>query len=196
MCHQFHKSYESTKLQECSKWEQAHLRDRMIGDGRGGGGEHEARGTGSDFKHAPDLTVRPQPKSQSQWERKVRNKEKERGGENDSDSGKGVKPATWQMACHALTNWATESLGNSVAEFRFLRLSCQGSSWSRYQAGIFDREGVASTKREAQAQNLNMLQTLLHAHSYAWTQASHTTALALHTLLFLKAYFISNTKSY
>ena len=29
------------------------------GGGGGGGGEREARGTGSDFRHAPDLTVRP-----------------------------------------------------------------------------------------------------------------------------------------
>ena len=27
--------------------------------GRGGGGEREVQGTGSDFRHAPDLTVRP-----------------------------------------------------------------------------------------------------------------------------------------
>ena len=27
--------------------------------GEGGGGEHKAQGTGLDFRHAPDLTVRP-----------------------------------------------------------------------------------------------------------------------------------------
>ena len=44
----------------------------------------------------------------------------------------GLKPTTWQMACHALTNWATESPGNSVTEFEYLRLSCLGSSRSGY----------------------------------------------------------------
>ena len=29
---------------------------------------------------------------------------------------------TWQMVCHTQTNWANESLGNSVAEFECLRL--------------------------------------------------------------------------
>ena len=54
------------------------------------------------------------------------------------------------MACHALTNWATESLelDNSVVEFEHLRLSCQGSSRSEHQAGMFDGEGAASAKRE------------------------------------------------
>ena len=28
---------------------------------------------------------------------------------------KGHKPVTWKVACHALANWATESLGNSAA---------------------------------------------------------------------------------
>ena len=35
---------------------------------------------------------------------------------------------TWQMPCHALTNLATESFGNSVAEFKYLtaryKLAC------------------------------------------------------------------------
>ena len=66
---------------------------------------------------------------------------------------------TWQMACHALTNWATELLGISVAEFEYLRLSCQRSIWSEYQAGMSDEEGVASAKHEAQALLLDMLQT-------------------------------------
>ena len=61
----------------------------------------------------------------------------------------GLDSTTWQMACHALTNWATESLGNSVAEFKYLRLSCQGSSQSGYQPGMFDGEGAASAKCEA-----------------------------------------------
>ena len=67
---------------------------------------------------------------------------------------------TWQMAmaCHALTNWATESPGNSVAEFEYLRLSWQGSSRSRYQAGMPHGEGVASVKHKAEAQILDMLQ--------------------------------------
>ena len=59
----------------------------------------------------------------------------------------GLKPTTWQMACHALTNWATESLGNLAAEFEYLRLTHEGSSWSRYQAGMSDGEGVVSAKR-------------------------------------------------
>ena len=41
----------------------------------------------------------------------------------------------------AQTNWAKESLGNSVDEFEYLRLSCKGSSQSGYQAGKFDGEG-------------------------------------------------------
>ena len=56
------------------------------------------------------------------------------------------------MIYHAQTNWATKSFGNSVAEFEYLRLSCQGSSRSWHQAGMFDREGVTSVKREVQAQ--------------------------------------------
>ena len=39
-----------------------------------------------------------------------------------------------------------------MVEFEYLRLSCQGSSRSGYQAGMSDRVGVASAKREAQAQ--------------------------------------------
>ena len=51
---------------------------------------------------------------QSQRER---NKDKkERGGENEQ-LREGLKPTTWQMACHALTNWSSESLGTSVVEF-------------------------------------------------------------------------------
>ena len=34
--------------------------------------------------------------------------------------------------------FATKSLGNSVAKFKYLSPSCQGSSRSRYQAGMFD----------------------------------------------------------
>ena len=66
---------------------------------------------------------------------------------------------TWQMACHALTNRATKSPDNSVARFEYLRLSCNGSSQSRYKAGVLDGEGVVSAKCKAQAQILNMLQT-------------------------------------
>ena len=85
--------------------------------------------------------------SQSHWERKWQ------------WLREGLEPTTWQMACHALTNWATESLSNSVAELEYLRMSCQGSSRDRYQAGMSDGEGVASMKREAQAQILDMLHT-------------------------------------
>ena len=49
-------------------------------EGGGGCGECEAHGVGSDFKHAPDLTVRIYP-SQSHWEGKVRNKEKKERAE-------------------------------------------------------------------------------------------------------------------
>ena len=66
---------------------------------------------------------------------------------------------TWQIACHAVTNWATELLGISVAEFEYLRLSCQGSIRSEYQAGMSNEEGMASAKHEAQAPLLDMLQT-------------------------------------
>ena len=31
-----------------------------------------------------------------------------------------LEPMTWQMACYALTNWATKSFINSVAEFEYL----------------------------------------------------------------------------
>ena len=77
---------------------------------------------------------------------------KKRGKRNWRWLREGLEPTTWQMAYHALTNWATESPGNSVAEFEYLRLSCQGSSRSRYQAGMSDGEGMASAKCEAQAQ--------------------------------------------
>ena len=73
---------------------------------------------------------------------------------------------TWKMTCHALTNRVTESPSNSVTEFEYLRLSCQESSRSRYQAGMSDGEGVASTKREAQAQILDMLQTCKKSKTY------------------------------
>ena len=36
----------------------------------------------------------------------------------------GLEPANWQMACHALANWATESFGNSVA-WCWRCLTCQ-----------------------------------------------------------------------
>ena len=54
----------------------------------------------------------------------------------------GLEPTTRQMACHALTNWVTDSPSNSVAEFEYLSLSCQGSSRSGYQAGMLDGEGL------------------------------------------------------
>ena len=34
--------------------------------------------------------------------------------------------------CHVPANWAVKSFSNSVAEFKYLGLSCQGSSRSRY----------------------------------------------------------------
>ena len=59
------------------------------------------------------------------------------------------------MFCRQLQTSTTESLGNSVAEFKYLRLSCQESSWSRYQAGMFDGEskgGGGREKREKEGQ--------------------------------------------
>ena len=61
-------------------------------------------------------------------ERKVRNKdEKRKRKQNWLWLREGLEPVTWQIGCHALANWATESLGKSVAEFEYLhvRLSCQ-----------------------------------------------------------------------
>ena len=49
------------------------------------------------------------------------------------------------------SNRVTESPSNSVGEFKYLSLSCQGSSRSGYQAGMFDGEGVANAKCEVQA---------------------------------------------
>ena len=40
--------------------------------GEGVCGEHEAYSTGSDFRHAPDLTVRPQPKSKSLRKKEIK----------------------------------------------------------------------------------------------------------------------------
>ena len=45
------------------------------------------------------------------------------------------------------------SYSNSVAEFEYLRLDCQGYSRSRYQAGMFNGEGAANVKYETQAQS-------------------------------------------
>ena len=41
-----------------------------------------------------------------------------------------------KMAYHALTIWATESFSNSVAELKYIQAELQGSSRSRYQAGM------------------------------------------------------------
>ena len=47
--------------------------------GVGGGGEHKAQGTGSDFKHSPDQTVRGTKMTMTQgW----------------------TQTTAWQMACH------------------------------------------------------------------------------------------------
>ena len=42
----------------------------------------------------------------------------------------------------------TRSLGKSVDEFKYLRLTCKGSSRNGYQAVMFDGEGAVSVKRE------------------------------------------------
>ena len=54
-----------------------------------------------------------------------------------------------------------------------VRLSCQGSSWSRYQAGMFDGESVASAKHKVhKAQMFNVLQTwpFNPVHPYTWNK--------------------------
>ena len=58
--------------------------------------------------------------------------------------------------CSQLSYQVTQQL---LAEFEYLWLSCQGSSQSGYQAGMFNGKGAASAKCEPQAQLLNMLQT-------------------------------------
>ena len=67
----------------------------------------------------------------SRREGKVRNKQKKER-EKWQRLREGVEPTTWQMACHVPANWAVKSFTNSVTEFEYLRLSCQGSSQSRY----------------------------------------------------------------
>ena len=42
----------------------------------------------------------------------------------------------------------TRSLSKSVDEFKYLRLTCKGSSRNGYQAGMFDGEGAVSVKCE------------------------------------------------
>ena len=67
----------------------------------------------------------------------------------------GLEHANWQISCYVLANWTNESFSNSVAEFECLRLSCQGSSGSGHQAGMFDEgrgEGRVSAKCKVQAQ--------------------------------------------
>ena len=55
---------------------------------------------GSDVKHVPDLTdLNP-----SQKERKVRNKDGKERGKKRQYLRERLELATWQMACHALTN--------------------------------------------------------------------------------------------
>ena len=61
------------------------------------------------------------------------------------------------MACHALTNWATESFSNSVVGFE--QAAKDPAEANTKLAGMFDGKGVASAKCEAQAQLVNMLQT-------------------------------------
>ena len=97
------------------------------------------------------------------WERKTSNKEEKKW----QWLREGLEPATWQMACHALTNWATKSFGNSVVKFHYLRSSCQGSSWSGYQAAMFDGESMVNAKCKAQGQLFNMLQTWQSDHNLA-----------------------------
>ena len=120
----------------------------------GGWGEHKAWGTEAQFLtcYRPDCQTLNLVKviERERWEIKTRKKR-----EKWEWLMEGLEPTTWQMACHALTNWATESLGYSVTEFKYLRLSCQGSSWSRYQGGMFDGEGVVRDRRSV----FNVLQT-------------------------------------
>ena len=60
------------------------------------------------FRHASDLTVIP-VKVNEKERNKERNKE---GKETDSDSG--LESTTWQMACHALTNWDIRQLSGWI----------------------------------------------------------------------------------
>ena len=57
---------------------------------------------------------------------------------------KGTRTRDLASGLPCSTNRATESLGNSVAELDYLRLSCQVSSQSGYQAGVFDGEDAVS----------------------------------------------------
>ena len=119
-----------------------------------GWGEHKAWGTEAQFLTCcrPDCQTLNLVKviERERWEIKTRKREKWEW------LMEGLEPTTWQMACHALTNWATESLSYSVTEFKYLRLSYQGSSWSRYQGGMFDGEGVVRDRGSV----FNILQTL------------------------------------
>ena len=62
---------------------------------------------GSEFKHAPDLTVKPFNLSQSQRERKVRNKNKKYRGEKSSDSGWdfNLQPGKWPVSVAPLAGY-------------------------------------------------------------------------------------------
>ena len=86
---------------------------------------------------------------------------------------------TWQMACHALTNWATESIGNSVAKFEYLRLSCQRSSQSGYQAGMFDGEGAAKVWLSG-LEHVNILVSCASRLALAAPLPPHPPASTLH----------------
>ena len=47
-----------------------------------------------------------------------------------------------------------------MVEFKHLRLSCQGSRRSEYEAGMFDGEGAASAKREAHETQISINQSI------------------------------------
>ena len=50
------------------------------------------------------------------------------------------------MACYALTNWATESLGNSLAEFEYLGRAAMHEADTKWACLM--GEGVVSAKQE------------------------------------------------
>ena len=68
----------------------------------------------------------------------------------------GLKPVTWQMV---LANWATESFGNSVAEFKYLRLSCHGSD-TKLACSMGRVQRARSARRKLSTSHLAFLMTL------------------------------------
>ena len=119
---------------------------------RGGGGG------GCDKQAQAQSFIASRPDSQTlTWsmvntiKREIKRWKKE--GEKWQWHREGLEPATWKMACYALTNWATKSFRNSMAEFEYLRLSCHEFSQSRHQGACDKCEawGTGSV--------INMLQT-------------------------------------